>query len=191
MRAHSQANNNAAPPTLTSDHSAVSMTLDPGVLSNLSNGFLPRENRKVNLTMDQALLILNGPGLAEPSGGDVTLEQIQRESETLCEELGMNLDFRQTDDPNELSRWITEDSRRFDALIINPADGYGSDDEALKAMRDLGRPMIEVHLTNVFQSGTEHAKPMQGPNGETGFICGLGLHGYLLGIKAVAKRLQG
>jgi 3-dehydroquinate dehydratase-2 len=140
--------------------------------------------------MDKGILILNGPGLTDPSGGDVTLEQIQKESETLCEELGINLDFRQTDDPEELSRWITEDSGSFDALIINPTDGPGSDDETLNTVRDLDRPVMEVHLTNVFKSDAEHVKPMRGPDGRTGFICGLGLHGYLLGIKAVAKRLQ-
>lgn len=148
-------------------------------------------------------MILNGPGLADLSAGDdgyggVTLEQIQDESAALCAELGLRLEFRQSDDQDEMFRWIATDSDQFDALIINPV-GYlesGTVDfdryeSAIKMIAHLKKPVIEVHLTNIFQQGEEQTKPLQGPEGEMGFICGLGIHSYLLGIKAVAKRLQG
>ena len=152
---------------------------------------------------NKTLLILNGPGLADLSaGGDryggVTLEQIQEESAALCAELGLDLEFRQTDDQDEMFRWIARDSDHFDALIINPV-GYlksGTVDfdmyrSAIKMIAHLKKPVIEVHLTNIFRQGEELTKPLQGPEGEMGFICGLGIHSYLLGIRAVAKRLQG
>lgn len=152
---------------------------------------------------NKTLLILNGPGLADLSAGDdgyggVTLEQIQDESAALCAELGLRLEFRQSDDQDEMFRWIATDSDQFDALIINPV-GYlesGTVDfdryeSAIKMIAHLKKPVIEVHLTNIFQQGEEQTKPLQGPEGEMGFICGLGIHSYLLGIKAVAKRLQG
>jgi 3-dehydroquinate dehydratase-2 len=152
---------------------------------------------------DKALLILNGPGLADLSAagdryGSVTLEQIQNESAALCAELGMSLDCRQTDDQDEMFRWITKDSDHFDALIINPVGSpnagkvdLGMYDSAIKKIVHLNKPVIEVHLTNIFRQGGERARTLQGPDGEMGFICGLGLHSYLLGIKAVARRLQG
>lgn len=61
---------------------------------------------------------------------------------------------------------------------------------AIKMIAHLKKPVVEVHLTNIFRQGDELTKPLQGPEGEMGFICGLGLHSYLLGIKAVAKRLE-
>ncbi|NIO43119.1 MAG: type II 3-dehydroquinate dehydratase [Burkholderiales bacterium] len=111
---------------------------------------------------NKTLLILNGPGLADLSaGGDryggVTLEQIQEESAALCAELGMDLEFRQTDDQDEMIRWIARDSDHFGALIINPV-GYlkaGSVDfdmyrSAIKMIAHLNKPVIEVRLTNIF-----------------------------------------
>lgn len=158
----------------------------------------PGDN-KVYRMKNKTLLILNGPGLADLSaGGDVTLAQIQDESAALCAELSIDLEFRQTDDQDEMFRWIAEDSNHFDALIINPVGHLKSGTvdldmyrAAIEMMPHLNKPVIEVRLTNIFRQGEELAKPLQGPEGEMGFICGLGLHSYLLGIKAAAKRLQG
>ena len=150
---------------------------------------------------DYTLLMLNGPGLADLSAGDdrygVTLKQIRDESAALCAELGMNVEFRQTDDQDEMFRWIARDSDHFDALIINPVGDLKSGtvdfdrcSSAIKKMAHLNKPVVEVRLTNIFRQSDELTKPLQGPEGEMGFVCGLGIHGYLLGIKAVAKRLQ-
>ena len=162
-----------------------------------------RNHDAVYLVKDKTVLILNGPGMADLAvsddrSSDVTLKQVQDESAELCAELGMGLEFRQTDDQDEMSRWIAKDSDRFDALIINPVgdaqsgtvdfDRYRS---AIEMMAHRKKPVIEVHLTNIFRPGEDPAKPLQGPEGEMGFICGLGLHSYLLAIRAVAKRLHG
>jgi 3-dehydroquinate dehydratase-2 len=151
---------------------------------------------------DQTLLILNGPGLADLSiggerYGNITLEQIRDACSALCNELGMDIEFRQTDDIDKMFRWIAEDSENFSALIINPVgylaahtvdfDMYHA---AIKMIAHRHKPIVEVHLTNIFRDGAELTKPLQGPEGEMGFVCGLGIHSYLLGIKAVAKRLQ-
>lgn len=152
---------------------------------------------------DHTLLILNGPGLSDLSvGGDtrgnLTLEQIRDECSAMCDELGMSLEFRQTDDQDEMDRWIARDSDHFDALIINPAGNVNADSvdadtylSAIKLMPHQNKPVIEIHLTNTFREKAELTRPLQGPEGSLGFICGLGLHSYLLAIKACAKRLQG
>ena len=147
---------------------------------------------------DRSLLILNGPGLSDLSAvGDITLEQVHDECSAVCDELGMSLEFRQTDDQNEMFRWITADSIQFDALLINPAgdpkagtldfDGYRA---AFENIAHLNKPIIEVHLANVFAQDDRSTRPLQGPEGEMGFICGLGKHGYLLGIRAAARQLR-
>lgn len=152
--------------------------------------------------VNKTVLILNGPGLAELSAGDdryggVTLKQIQDGCTALCAELGMKLEFRQTDDQDELFRWIASDSEHFDALIINPAgflkSGSANSEmfrSAIDMIADTNKPLIEVHLTNIFRQGGERSKPLPGADGQMGFVCGLGLKSYLLGIKAIAKRLH-
>jgi len=150
--------------------------------------------------MDKIVLVVNGPGLADLNAagdryGGVTLEQIQDESAKLCAELGMKLEFRQTDDQDEMFRWIT--SETFDALIINP-NGHpksGSADSdmfrsAIDMIADTNKPVIDVRLTNIFRQGGETSKPLQRSEGQMGFICGLGLKSYLLAIRAVARRLH-
>ena len=152
---------------------------------------------------DRSILILNGPGLADSGGRDgnggdnLSLEQIEEGCSALCERLNLKMDFRQTDDQDEMSRWIIRSSEAFDALIINPGghsraasmepELYHS---ALKMIAHLDRPVTEVHIANIFNRGTESTRPLQVPEAEMGFICGLGLHGYLLAIKAANQRLQ-
>ena len=150
---------------------------------------------------DNTILVLNGPGLGDLGAGrgrygDLTLEYIRDECSTLCEQLGFEIDFRQTDDEDEMFGWIAKDSENFAALIINPL-GYlkaGNVDfdmyrSAIRMIAHQRKLVIEVHMTNIFREGAETTKPLQAPEGEMGFISGLGLHSYLLAIRAAAKRL--
>lgn len=151
---------------------------------------------------DKTLLILNGSGLADLTiGGDrhgsITLKAIKDECAALCAELAIDLEFRQTDNDDELIHWIAKDSENFGALIINPArsakagtvdiDRYRS---AFETIAKRKKPFVEVHLTNIFLESAKSPWPIHGPEGEMGFVCGLGLNSYLLGIRAAASRLQ-
>ena len=150
--------------------------------------------------MGNSLLVLNGPGLADLSAdgncnGDLTLEKIRVQCSALCKQLGVGLDFRQTDDQEEMIRWITKESENFGALIINPV-GYARAgavdfDKYRSALEMLKKRIVEVHITNIFREGSELIRPLQGPEGETGFISGLGIQGYLLAIRTLAKQLLG
>jgi 3-dehydroquinate dehydratase-2 len=153
--------------------------------------------------MKNTVLILNGAGLADFSGydkkayGELTLEGIRGDCHRLCEELGLDLDFRQTDDQDELFRWIAKDSADFGGVIINPV-GYSSSASesgelyrsALKMVAHLKRPVIEVRIANIYRHVSEFRQPLHEPEGNMGFICGFGRPGYLLAIKAIAKKLD-
>ncbi len=140
------------------------------------------------------LLVANGPGLAEATGA-VSLQQVHERCFALCADLGVTLDFRQTDDVDELSRWLVSEQGDFDAIIINPVA------PALAATADLGKcrtamaalqkPAIEVHLSNIFRSDAGASDPLPGADGNLGLVCGLGINSYLLAIKAMAGRLGG
>lgn len=152
--------------------------------------------------MRQKILILNGPGLADLSDYDgnaypgLTLAGIRDACEKLCETLGLDLDFRQTEDQDEMFRWIAKDSEDFDGVIINPVGYSRAATAAFPAYRSamqmitlLEKPVIEVHINNIFSQSAEITQPVHEPEGEMGFVCGLGLHSYLLAIRAIARRI--
>jgi len=152
--------------------------------------------------MKNKLLILNGPGLSDLSiydevYGGISLSMIEEKCTEICIDIGLNLDFRQTDDEDELFSFLLKDSDGFDAVIINPV-GYS---HALTAELERYRlaihtltlhkkPVIEVHIANIFKQGTDITKPLQAPEGEMGFVSGFGIYSYVLAIKAINSKLS-
>jgi 3-dehydroquinate dehydratase-2 len=153
--------------------------------------------------MDTSILIVNGPGLGDLADyervghRDLTLPALHAACEKLCSELGIRLDFRQTDDQQEMSEWLARESARFDGVIVNPV-GYsraatldsGPYRSAIKAMAGSRKPVIEVHIDNIYGPGADAPRPLHQPAGDMGFICGLGINGYLLAIRSLHKRFD-
>ena len=152
---------------------------------------------------NKQVLIMNGPGLSDLSNynemgyGHLTLDIVRKKCAETCKIFGLKMDFRQTDDEAELSRFLKEGIEDFDALIINPAGyshalsvDYTIYSSAIKTITRQNKPVIEVHISNIFQQGVENTKPIQAPKCEVGFVSGLGIHSYDLAIKAVNKKLR-
>ena len=152
--------------------------------------------------MKKKLLILNGPGLSDLSVydefyGNISLETIEKKSKEVCKELNLELDFRQTDDEDELFGFLLKDSEKFDAVIINPVgyshassldfDIYTSSIETITLQN---KPVIEVHIANIFQKGINITTPIKVSEGSVGFVSGFGIHSYDLAIRAVNKKLR-
>ena len=148
------------------------------------------------------LLIINGPGLSDLSINDeyygkISLGMIEEKCTEICNELGLNLDFRQTDEEDKLFGFLVKDSDDFDAVIINPV-GYSHALTAdfaryrlvIKTLTIQKKQVIEVHIANIFKQGSDITKPLQVPESEMGFISGLGIYSYLLAIKAINKKLN-
>lgn len=153
---------------------------------------------------NKSILILNGPGLADLSdfdgntyGDEMTLANIENKCGALCDQLGLDVDFRQTDEENEMFRFIARDSEDYDGLIINPI-GYARAAtvnfemfrNAIMLIAHLKKPVIEVHITNIFLPGANITRPLQVPEGNMGFISGLGMQSYLLAIKAINQQIS-
>ena len=153
--------------------------------------------------MKKKLLIINGPGLSDLSNfnefghDNLTLEKVQKKCLETCDSLGISVDFCQTDDQAELSNYLLKASKEFDALIINPAaysnaasldpDLYASN---IEAMVNQKKPVIEVHIANIFQKGVNINSPIKASEGNVGFVSGFGIHSYDLAIRAVNKQLS-
>ena len=153
--------------------------------------------------MNNRLLIINGPGLSDLSNfnefgyDDLTLEKVQKKCLETCESLGITLEFCQTDDEIELTNYLTKACKEFDALIVNPVgyshassldfDIYTSSIETITLQN---KPVIEVHIANIFQKGMNITTPIKVSEGSVGFVSGFGIHSYDLAIRAVNKKLR-
>lgn len=145
--------------------------------------------------MVKRVLVLNGPnlnllGTREPGiyGAD-TLADV----ETLCQqtgsELGLSIDFRQSNHEGELVTWIQEARAAADAILINPA-AYSHTSVAIPdALKAVGLPVAEVHLTNIHQrEAYRHHSYVSAI--AYGVICGFGVTGYRMALIALAEKLK-
>jgi len=141
---------------------------------------------------DATILILNGPnlnllGVREPETyGTDTLADIEEACLERAAALGLAVDFRQSNHEGQLVDWIQEARDSADGIVIN-AGGYTHSSVAiLDALRASDLPVIEVHISNIFKR--EHFRHRSYVSlAATGVICGLGPHGYLLALDAIAR----
>lgn len=138
-----------------------------------------------------SVLILNGPnlnmlGVREPAVyGSATLSDL----ETLCREraatLGLAVDFRQSNHEGTLVDWIQEARTGHDGLIVNAGAYTHTSIAMLDALLGCERPVIEVHLSNIFRREPfRHNSYIS--QAARGVICGLGTAGYLCALEALA-----
>lgn len=141
--------------------------------------------------MARRLFILNGPNLdmlgrREPHiYGRVTLPEIEHRCRELASELDFDLFFGQSNSEGQMIDWL---HRAFDegaSVIINPAGLSTRSVSVLDALRMLDRPVIEVHLTNIFGRQAVYHSDLLTARAATGFLAGFGPAGYELGMRAL------
>lgn len=147
------------------------------------------------LAKSPKILILNGPnlnmlGVREPSlYGRDTLSDISKMCARQAKELGLTIDFRQSNLEGELVTWIQQARGKAGGIVINPG-GYGHTSIALlDALNIAELPVIEVHLSNIHRREPfrHHTYTSQAA---TGIICGLGAKGYVLALDAMAGLIR-
>ena len=142
--------------------------------------------------MSPKILILNGPNLnalgrREPAVyGAETLADVEAMCRSAAKQAGFELDFRQSNSESELIGWIQEAGDEIDAVIINAGAYSHTSIAILDALRQLSAPVIEVHLSNIYQRETYRQHSYISAVAR-GVICGFGPHGYVLAIEAAAR----
>ncbi|WP_141014820.1 type II 3-dehydroquinate dehydratase [Nocardioides sambongensis] len=140
--------------------------------------------------------VLNGPNLnllgrREPAVyGRHTLADVEQRCRTVGAELGLEVDFRQSNHEGELVTWLQEcgaavAAGRSVGAVLN-AGAYTHTSLALRdAVAGAEVPMVEVHLTNVHAREEVRHHSFLSPVAR-GVIVGLGVPGYELAIRALA-----
>jgi 3-dehydroquinate dehydratase-2 len=147
------------------------------------------------VTDKPVILVLNGPnlnllGLREPEiYGHETLSDIEEACLERAAELGLTVDFRQSNHEGQLVDWIQEARQMADGIILN-AGAYSHTSVAiLDALNAASVPTVEVHLSNIFRR-EEFRHNSYVSRAARGVICGFGGHGYELALAAIARVLH-
>ena len=107
--------------------------------------------------MSKPIFVLNGPnlnllGVREPAiYGAETLAEVRRRTETRAKSLGLDVDFRQSNSEGQLVDWIQEAREKACGIILNAGAYTHTSVAILDALTAAEKPVIELHLSNVFR----------------------------------------
>ena len=137
------------------------------------------------------ILVVNGPNLAslgrrEPEiYGTKTLGDLEAMLGDRARELGVELRCLQSNGEGDLIDGIERESPGSDGIIINPG-AYAHYSLAIAdALRATGKPVVEVHISNVFAREPERHRLVTAAAAR-GVISGLGFEGYLAALTYLA-----
>ncbi len=139
------------------------------------------------------VLVLNGPNLGrlgsrEPEVyGSSTYADLVAACTAAGEELGLEVEVRQTDSESELVGWLHEAATAGCPVVLNPA-AFTHYSYALRdACAMVTGGLVEVHLTNpAAREEFRHSSVVAGV--ATGSITGFGLNSYRLALRALVGR---
>jgi 3-dehydroquinate dehydratase-2 len=136
------------------------------------------------------VLVINGPNLnllgrREPGiYGATSLEEINDRLTVVAANLGVKVDFFQSNHEGALVDAIQKAFDRYQGLIINPA-AYTHTSVAIRdAIAAVGLPTVEVHLSNVYGREEFRHKSLTAPV-VLGQIAGFGATGYELALRGL------
>jgi 3-dehydroquinate dehydratase-2 len=145
--------------------------------------------------MSQRIDILNGPnlnllGVREPQiYGHQTLADVEQLCRGFAKTRDLEVAFRQSNHEGQIIDWIQEARASAAAIIINPAGFTSTSIAILDALKTFEGPIVEVHLSNIHRrEAFRHHSYVS--LAATGVICGLGTHGYVLALEAIADLIE-
>jgi 3-dehydroquinate dehydratase-2 len=148
------------------------------------------------LAAKHKILVLNGPnlnllGTREPDiYGTETLADIEKASRARAAELGLEIEFRQSNTEGELVDWIQGARKGKAGIVINAGALTHTSVALLDALQASELPVVEVHLSNIFrrEAFRHHSYISQAASG---LVCGFGGLGYSLALEAIAHLIAG
>ena len=141
------------------------------------------------------IIILNGPNLnllgerEKNQYGSFTLKDIEKKSKEFSSKNDIELSLFQSNLEGELVEEIQNSRNKQHGLIIN-AGGYTHTSVAIHdALKILKIPIIELHISNIYNREEFRHKSLISKVAK-GIICGFGVDGYIMALKAMLKYLD-
>jgi 3-dehydroquinate dehydratase II len=145
--------------------------------------------------MNRLVYILNGPNLnllgkRQPAiYGRETLADVEEACRHVATELGLELQFHQSNREYEIIYWIHEARENAAGIVINPAAFTHTSVAILDALNSFDGPVIEVHISNIHKrEAFRHDSYVSGR--ADGVIAGFGTQGYTLAIRRLATLID-
>ena len=145
--------------------------------------------------MSKNIIIINGPNInllgerEQSQYGSVTFDELKK----LCIEkslnLGLKLDFKQSNIEGEVVNFIQDARINHDGIIINAAAFTHTSVAIRDALNIFKKPIIEVHISNIYRREEFRHKSLIS-DVVTGGIFGLGINGYILAINSMHELLR-
>jgi len=145
--------------------------------------------------MNNKIIIINGPNInllgerEQSQYGSITLEELKENCLDKSKDLGLTLEFAQSNIEGELVNIIQDARKKFDGIIINAAAFTHTSVAIRDALDIFKKPIIEVHMSNIYKR-EEFRKKSLISDVVTGGIFGLGDNGYILAIISMQKLLK-
>jgi 3-dehydroquinate dehydratase II len=142
--------------------------------------------------MTNKIIIINGPNLnllgerEQSQYGSITFKKLEENCLNKSKELGMEIEFTQSNVEGELVNLIQNSREKFDGMIINAAAFTHTSVAIRDALSIFKKPIIELHISNIYKREEFRHKSLISDI-VSGGIFGLGTNGYILAIIAMQK----
>lgn len=137
-------------------------------------------------------LVVNGPnlnmlGVREPEiYGKATLSELENDIIKKADELGVMVDFFQSNHEGEIIDKIHSSIGVYSGIIINPGAFTHYSYAIADALSCIDVPAIEVHISNIHKREDFRRNSVTAASCK-GQISGLGFYGYILALEALNK----
>ena len=145
--------------------------------------------------MNNKIIIINGPNInllgerEQSQYGSITFDKLKENCLDKSKNLGLILEFAQSNIEGELVNIIQDARKKFDGIIINAAAFTHTSVAIRDALDIFKKPIIEIHMSNIYKR-EEFRKNSLISDIVTGGIFGLGDNGYILAIISMQKLLK-
>ena len=145
--------------------------------------------------MSKKIIVINGPNLnllgerEQSQYGSTTFEELKENCINKSKELGLDIEFMQSNIEGELVNTIQDSIKKFDGIIINAAAFTHTSVAIRDALNIFKKPIIELHISNIYNREEFRHKSLIS-DVVTGGIFGLGSNGYILAIIAMHELLK-
>jgi len=144
--------------------------------------------------LSKPIYILNGPnlnllGLREPEiYGSQTLDDVAVAMTALAQDLGVAVQFMQSNHEGQLVDWIQAARGVAAGIILNPGAYSHTSIAIADALGAYDGPVLEVHISNIHRREAFRHHSYVSARAD-GVIAGFGVEGYLLALRRMASVL--